>query len=506
MCKLPSYNNALHTVHIKHELNSRKEKLKQWRQEGITFPNKFRQNINFDQLHTYYDEKTNEELMTLNIEVSIAGRMTSRRIMGKASFATLQNFSGKIQIYVVCNKLLEGEYNEKFKKWDLGDIIGVYGTLFKTKKGELSVYCSKIYLISKAMRPIPSKFYGLTDQELRYRQRYLDLIVNNKTRQTFKIRFNLISEIRRFMMDHDFIEVETPMMQSIPGGATARPFITHHNALHVDMYLRISPELYLKRLMVGGFERIFEINRNFRNEGLSSYHNPEFTMLELYMAYADYIDLMVLVENLMRKLTQQVLGTNIVQYGDQTFDFSKSFITMTMTEAIYHHHPHIKSETLNDITAATAIAKSLGVLVDSRWGLGRVLTEIFEETTESHLIQPTFITHYPVEVSPLARRNDTDPLYTDRFELFIGGREIGNGFSELNDPEDQASRFIQQAQNKNVAKHETMFYDEDYVTALENGMPPTAGLGIGIDRLVMLLTNNKTIRDVILFPMLRPHK
>ncbi|CAK8736972.1 Lysine--tRNA ligase [Sodalis praecaptivus] len=356
------------------------------------------------------------------------------------------------------------------------------------------------------MRPLPDKFHGLADQETRYRQRYLDLIANDESRQTFKVRSRIMAEIRRFMMDHDFMEVETPMMQTIPGGAAARPFITHHNALDIDMYLRIAPELYLKRLVVGGFERVFEINRNFRNEGLSPRHNPEFTMMELYMAYADYRDLIVLVEDLFRTLTQRGLGSSVVQYGDQTFDFGKPFTQMTMKEAICHYRPETRPEALDDMASATAIAESLGIKVDKGWGLGRVQAEIFEETAESHLIQPTFITAYPAEVSPLARRNDENPFFTDRFEFFIGGREIGNGFSELNDAEDQAARFAEQVQAKDAGDDEAMFYDEDYVTALEHGLPPTAGLGIGIDRLMMLLTNSHTIRDVILFPALRPQK
>ncbi|AHF74997.1 Lysyl-tRNA synthetase (class II) [Candidatus Sodalis pierantonius str. SOPE] len=506
MSESHSQDGAPQALDLNNELRLRREKLTQLRQQGIAFPNDFRRDAVSDQLHARYGEKSNEELEALNIEVSIAGRMMTRRIMGKASFATLQDVGGKLQLYVARDDLPEGQYNEQFKKWDLGDILGARGKLFKTRTGELSIHCSEIRLLTKAMRPLPDKFHGLADQETRYRQRYLDLIANDESRQTFKVRSRIMAEIRRFMMDHDFMEVETPMMQTIPGGAAARPFITHHNALDIDMYLRIAPELYLKRLVVGGFERVFEINRNFRNEGLSPRHNPEFTMMELYMAYADYRDLIVLVEDLFRTLTQRVLGSSVVHYGDQTFDFGKPFTQMTMKEAICHYRPETQPEALDDMASAIAIAESLGIKVDKGWGLGRVQTEIFEETAESHLIQPTFITAYPAEVSSLARSNDENPFFTDRFEFFIGGREIGNGFSELNDAEDQAARFAEQVQAKDTGDDEAMFYDEDYVTALEHGLPPTAGLGIGIDRLMMLLTNSHTIRDVILFPALRPQK
>ncbi|MCR3756137.1 MAG: lysine--tRNA ligase, constitutive [Sodalis sp. Psp] len=483
------------------ELCSRREKLAQLRQQGMAFPNNFRRNAVSDQLHTRYGEKSNKDLEVLNIEVSIAGRMMTCRILGQASFVTLQDIGGKIQIYIARDNLPEGVYNEQFKKWDLGDILGVRGKLFKTRTGELSLCCREIILLTKAMRPLPDKFHGLADQETRYRQRYLDLIANDKSRQTFKIRSRVMEEIRRFMVYHGFMEVETPMMQTIPSGGVASPFTTHHNALNIDMYLRISPELYLKRLVVGGFERVFEINRNFRNEGLSPRHNTEFTMMELYMAYADYRDLMFLIEDLFYTLTQRVLGSSIVHYGDQTFDFSKPFTKMTMKEAICNFLPKTRVEALDDIASVIAIAQSLGIKVDENWGLGRLQTEVFEETAECHLIQPTFITSYPTEVSPLARRNDEDPFFTERFEFFIGGCEIGNGFSELNDAEDQAVRFAEQK-----AKNEAMFYDEDYIIALEHGLPPTAGLGVGVDRLIMLLTNSSSIRDVILFPALRPQK
>ncbi|HEN3461565.1 TPA: lysine--tRNA ligase [Yersinia enterocolitica] len=488
------------------ELQARREKLAALREKGIAFPNDFRREHLSDQLHAEYGEKTNEELEALDIEVTVAGRMMTRRIMGKASFVTLQDVGGRIQLYVSRDDLPEGVYNEEFKKWDLGDILGARGKLFKTKTGELSIYCSELRLLTKALRPLPDKFHGLADQETRYRQRYLDLIANDESRNTFKVRSQVMSGIRRFMVEKGFMEVETPMMQVIPGGASARPFVTHHNALDIDMYLRIAPELYLKRLVVGGFERVFEINRNFRNEGVSPRHNPEFTMMELYMAYADYKDLIVLTEELFRTLTETVLGSSVVQYGDQTFDFGKPFAKLTMKEAICKYRPETNVADLDDMDKAVAIAESLGIKVEKSWGLGRVQCEIFEETAESHLIQPTFITEYPAEVSPLARRNDDNPFITDRFEFFIGGREIGNGFSELNDAEDQAQRFADQVSAKEAGDDEAMFYDEDYVTALEHGLPPTAGLGIGIDRMVMLFTNSHTIRDVILFPAMRPVK
>ncbi|RYC47213.1 lysine--tRNA ligase [Pectobacterium zantedeschiae] len=491
---------------LNNELKTRREKLVTLRENGIAFPNDFRRDSTSDRLHAEFDAKENEELEELGIEVTVAGRMMTRRIMGKASFVTLQDVGGRIQLYVARDDLAEGIYNEQFKKWDLGDILGARGKLFKTKTGELSIHCTELRLLTKALRPLPDKFHGLADQETRYRQRYLDLIANDESRNTFRIRSNVMAAIRRFMVDNGFMEVETPMMQVIPGGASARPFITHHNALDIDMYLRIAPELYLKRLVVGGFERVFEINRNFRNEGVSPRHNPEFTMMELYMAYADYKDLIVLTENLFRTLTQDVLGSTTVVYGDQTFDFGKPFEKLTMREAICKYRPETNVADLDDLEKATAIAQSLGIKIEKSWGLGRIVTEIFEETAESSLIQPTFITEYPAEVSPLARRNDQNPEITDRFEFFIGGREIGNGFSELNDAEDQAERFAQQVNAKDAGDDEAMFYDEDYVTALEHGLPPTAGLGIGIDRMVMLFTNSHTIRDVILFPAMRPQK
>ena len=499
-------HNVDASVELNNELKTRREKLVALREHGIAFPNDFRRSHTSDQLHADFDAKENEELEDLNIEIAVAGRMMTRRIMGKASFVTLQDVGGRIQLYVARDDLPEGVYNEQFKKWDLGDILGARGKLFKTKTGELSIHCSELRLLTKALRPLPDKFHGLADQETRYRQRYLDLISNDDSRKTFKVRSQILASIRSFMNGREFMEVETPMMQAIPGGAAARPFITHHNALDLDMYLRIAPELYLKRLVVGGFDRVFEINRNFRNEGISPRHNPEFTMIELYMAYADYRDLIELTESLFRTVAEEVLGTTEVKYGEETFDFGKPFEKLTMREAIKKHRPETDLTSLDDMDKAVAIAESIGIKIEKSWGLGRVVTEIFEEVAESKLIQPTFITEYPAEVSPLARRNDVNPEITDRFEFFIGGREIGNGFSELNDAEDQAQRFADQVNAKDAGDDEAMFFDEDYVTALEHGLPPTAGLGIGIDRMVMLFTNSHTIRDVILFPALRPAK
>ncbi|WOO48827.1 lysine--tRNA ligase [Hafnia alvei] len=491
---------------LNNELQTRREKLSALRDNGNAFPNDFRRDSLSDELHQKYDAMSAEELEAANVEVSIAGRMMTRRIMGKASFATLQDMGGRIQLYVSRDDLPEGIYNEQFKKWDLGDILGARGRVFKTKTGELSVHCTEVRLLTKALRPLPDKFHGLADQETRYRQRYLDLISNEESRKTFKIRSQVMAGIRQFMVNKGFMEVETPMMQTIPGGASARPFITHHNALDIDMYLRIAPELYLKRLVVGGFERVFEINRNFRNEGVSPRHNPEFTMMELYMAYADYRDLIELTEELFRTLTENVLGSSLVKYGDQEFDFGKPFAKLTMKEAICKYRPETVMADLDDMDKAVAIAQSIGIKIENSWGLGRVQCEIFEEVAESHLIQPTFITEYPAEVSPLARRNDDNPFITDRFEFFIGGREIGNGFSELNDAQDQAERFEDQVRQKEAGDAEAMFFDHDYITALEHGLPPTAGLGIGIDRMVMLFTDSHTIRDVILFPAMRPNK
>ncbi|MCP4995316.1 MAG: lysine--tRNA ligase [Gammaproteobacteria bacterium] len=483
----------------------RREKLIQIRDRGVAFPNDFRRNVVAGELHAEYGEKSGETLEGLAVRVRVAGRMMSRRIMGKASFAHLQDMSGKIQLFVQRDTLPEGFYNQQFKKeWDVGDIIGAEGVLFKTKTGELSVRVDEIQLLTKSLRPLPEKFHGLTNQEQRYRQRYLDLIMNEASRETFAVRTRSIQFIRSFLNGKAFMEVETPMMQAIPGGATARPFATHHNALDMQLFLRIAPELYLKRLVVGGFERVYEINRNFRNEGLSTRHNPEFTMVEFYQAYADFNDLMDLTEEMLRGLAQEVLGSTEVPYQGETYDFGKSFARMTVKESILHFSDQITEAQLDDLEQAKAVAEGLGIPLKSTYGLGKVQIEIFEKLVEHRLMDPTFITAYPTEVSPLARRNDDDPFVTDRFELFVGGREIANGFSELNDAEDQAERFRQQVVEKEAGDDEAMHFDEDYVRALEHGMPPTAGEGIGIDRLVMLLTDSPTIRDVLLFPHMRP--
>jgi len=482
----------------------RRKKLSAIREQGIAFPNDFRRNVMAGELHAEYGEKTKEDLESLGVRVRVAGRIMLKRDSGKMTFATIQDMSGRIQFMIKTDMLPDGYYVEHVKKWDLGDIIGGEGVLMKTNKGELSVKVDSIRLLTKALRPLPEKFKGLTDQESRYRQRYLDLIMNDESRKTFQIRSRIISHIRDFLTQRDFLEVETPMMQVIPGGATARPFTTYHNALDMDLYLRIAPELYLKRLVVGGFERVFEINRNFRNEGLSTRHNPEFTMIEFYEAYATYHDLMDITEEMLRSIAENVIGKNRISYQGDEYDFGKPFVRMTVKQSILHFNPEIKSEDLDDIEKARAVARRLEIPLKDSYGLGKIQIEIFEKTVEHRLMDPTFITAYPTEVSPLARRNDTDPSVTDRFEFFVGGREIANGFSELNDAEDQAERFRAQVEEKEAGDDEAMFFDEDYVTALEHGMPPTAGEGIGIDRLVMLFTDSPSIRDVLLFPHMRP--
>ncbi|MCC4264037.1 lysine--tRNA ligase [Oceanimonas baumannii] len=480
----------------------RRAKLEQIRKDcpANGHPNDFRREHLAADLQAEFGEQDKETLESLGKVASVAGRIMAKR----GPFLALQDMSGRIQAYAT--KDAQKQIKDQYNGLDIGDIIGVTGTLHKSGKGDLYVNMDSFQLLTKALRPLPEKFHGLSDQETRYRQRYLDLITNEDSRQTFVVRSKVMAAIRSFMNNHGFMEVETPMMQVIPGGASARPFITHHNALDLDMYLRIAPELYLKRLVVGGFEKVFEINRNFRNEGLSPRHNPEFTMMEFYWAYADYRDLMDFTENMLRTVTTEVLGSAEVQYGEETFDFGKPFARLSMKDAILKYNPEVTLEQLATFESACEVAKDLKIKVEKTWGLGRVITEIFEETAEHRLIQPTFITEYPAEVSPLARRNDEDPSITDRFEFFIGGREIANGFSELNDAEDQAQRFRDQVEQKDAGDDEAMFYDEDYVTSLEHGLPPTAGQGIGIDRLVMLLTDSHTIRDVILFPTLRPQR
>jgi lysyl-tRNA synthetase class 2 len=428
--------------------------------------------------------------------------MMAKRIMGKASFAKLQDRSGQIQVYLQRDQLPAEAY-DAFRGYDVGDVLGVRGSLFRTRTGELTVKASEIHVLSKSLRPLPEKFHGLTDQEQRYRHRYVDLIVNEGTRQVFKERTRIVQFLRSYLDSLDFLEVETPMMQAIPGGALARPFQTYHNALDRHLYLRVAPELYLKRLVVGGFERVYEINRSFRNEGVSTQHNPEFTMLELYMAFADCDMLLTLVENLLRSLAGHVLGSTRVSYQGRDYDLGAAFRRVSIEEAVAQHNPEIGRADLRERSALCALCEKLKIPVKPEFGAGKLLIEIFEKTAEHQLIDPTFVTGFPAEVSPLARRNDADPFLTDRFELFIGGREIANGFSELNDPEDQAERFRAQAQQKAGGDVEAMFFDADYITALEYGLPPTAGLGIGVDRLVMFMTDQASIRDVLLFPHLR---
>jgi len=481
----------------------RKAKLALLRKTGNPFVNDFRPTHLAKSIISEYGELSKQELEEEEVSVAVAGRMMLKRVMGKASFVHIQDTSAQIQLFVTRDGLSENFYNEQFKKWDIGDIVGAKGTLFKTNTGELSLRINEIQLLTKSLRPLPEKFHGLSDQEIRYRQRYVDLIINEESRNTFKRRSQIVAYIRSFFISNDFIEVETPMLQSIPGGATAKPFVTHHNALDMGMYMRIAPELYLKRLVVGGMDRVFEINRNFRNEGLSTRHNPEFTMIEFYQAYATYHDFMDLTEELLRGIALDICGGAVVHYQGDDFDFSKVFDRVSVFDSILKFNPDLSANDLNKDNAKTT-AQRLGIHVKDSWGLGKIQIEIFEATVEEKLIQPTFITEYPTEVSPLARLNDDNPFITDRFELFIGGREIANGFSELNDAEDQASRFKAQVAEKDAGDDEAMHYDADYIRALEYGMPPAAGEGIGIDRLVMLFTNSASIRDVLLFPHMRP--
>ena len=480
----------------------RREKLAAIREKGVAFPNDFRRDALAEELHSQFGEESAENLEARTLPAKLAGRLMAKRIMGKASFAHIQDMSGRIQIFLQRDGLPEGAY-EEFKGWDLGDTVGIEGHLFKTKTGELSVKAHSIRLLAKSLRPLPEKFHGLTDAETCYRQRYVDLIMNEDSRRVFQLRSAAVRYIREFLCERGFLEVETPMMQVIPGGARAKPFVTHHNALDMDLYLRIAPELYLKRLVVGGFEKVFELNRSFRNEGLSTKHNPEFTMIEFYQAYADYQDLMDLTEELLRTMAQSLLGTQTVGYQGETYNLAEPFRRMTVLESILHYNPDIRAEDLAERASAAGIAERLGIKVAEGDGLGKIQTEIFEKTVEDKLFEPTFITAYPAEVSPLARRNDENPFVTDRFEFFVGGRELANGFSELNDPEDQAERFRKQVENKTAGDEEAMHYDADYIRALEYGLPPTAGEGIGIDRLVMFLADSPSIRDVILFPHMR---
>ena len=477
----------------------RRLKLNELRDSGRAYVNHFRRDHYAQDLQDQFSQKTKEELIELGQFAKVAGRIMAKR----GPFLVLQDMSGRIQAYID-RKNLNKQLVEEVDTWDIGDIIGVEGVVNKSGKGDLYVKMQSTVLLTKSLRPLPEKFHGLTDQEQRYRQRYVDLIMNEDTRNVFTVRTKIIQYLRDFLAARRFVEVETPMMQVIPGGATAKPFVTHHNALDMPLYMRVAPELYLKRLVVGGIERVFEINRNFRNEGLSTRHNPEFTMLEFYQAYADYHDLMDLTEEMMRGICNEISGTTSIQYGDEVYDFSKSFARMTVKESILHFNPKLKAEDIDQLDSAKEVARGLSIPIKENFGLGKVQIEIFEKTVEENLKDPTFITAYPTEVSPLARKNDQNPFVTDRFEFFVGGREIANGFSELNDPEDQTERFKTQVAEKDAGDDEAMHYDADYIRALEYGLPPTAGEGIGIDRLVMLFTDSHTIRDVILFPHMRP--
>ena len=483
-------------------IEERRVKLRELRAHGNAFPNDFRRRHLAGDLHRDNGSSSNEELEPRKVEVTVAGRLMLKRVMGKASFATIQDMSGRIQIYVT-NDVTGEAAHAAFKHWDLGDIVGATGSLFKTKTGELTVKATGVRLLAKCLRPLPEKFHGLADQESKYRQRYLDLITNPETQRVFKTRSRMIQAMREFFVAHGYLEVETPMMQPIPGGAAARPFVTHHNALDMDLYLRVAPELYLKRLVVGGIEKVFEINRNFRNEGISTRHNPEFTMLEFYEAFQDHNYLMDLTEELFRQVAQEVLGTTTLSYQGESIELGKRFDRLTMAEAIARYNPKYPLVELGKTAYLRAALDVFKVEIFPTDGLGMLQLKLFEQTTEDKLVQPTFIVAHPTDVSPLARRNDADPSVTDRFELFITGREIANGFSELNDPEDQAERFSEQARAKEAGDEEAMYYDADYVRALEYGLPPTAGEGIGIDRLVMLFTDSPSIRDVILFPQMR---
>ena len=484
-------------------IEERRQKLAALRARGIAFPNDFRRADFAGNLCKSHGGKTKEDLEKETIPATVAGRMVLKRVMGKASFATLQDHSGRIQLYI-SDDLTGKEPHREFKHWDLGDIVGASGRLFKTRTGELTIQAASLRLLAKSLRPLPEKFHGVADQELKYRQRYVDLIVSPKAREVFETRIRIVQALRGAMSEDGYLEVETPMMQPIPGGAVARPFRTHHNALDMDLYLRIAPELYLKRLVVGGMERVFEVNRNFRNEGISTRHNPEFTMLEWYCAYEDCEYMIAHTERLVRHAAQAALGKSVFSYQERTIDAEKPFARLAMPEAIRKHgDPECRTADLRDRAFLAGKLDSLSIEYSKHQGWGALQLMLFEALAERHLIQPTFVTEFPAEVSPLARRNDKDAGIVDRFELFIDTKEIANGFSELNDPEDQAERFREQARLKDSGDAEAMNYDADYIRALEYGLPPTAGGGLGIDRLVMLLTDSPSIRDVILFPHMR---
>ncbi|MCB5194964.1 lysine--tRNA ligase [Deefgea salmonis] len=480
----------------------RRAKLAAIRAKGIAFPNDFKREHLSGPLHDQYNALEKADLESQAVMVAVAGRMMLKRVMGKASFATIQDSTGRIQFYISKESVGEAVYDD-FKTWDLGDIVAARGTLMKTKTGELSVHVTELRLLTKSLRPLPDKHHGMADQEQIYRQRHLDLITNDHSRSTFIKRSKIIQRLREFMVHEDYLEVETPMMHSIPGGATAKPFVTHHNALDMPLYLRIAPELYLKRLVVGGLDRVFEINRSFRNEGMSTRHNPEFTMIEFYEAYADYQRMMEMAEGIIRACAKEVCGGTMIEYQGKPVDLSKPFTRFTIAQAIQHYNPEYTDAQLNDADFLKTEIARLGGKPVLTAGIGGLQLSLFEENTESKLWEPTFIVDYPAEVSPLARASDTQAGLTERFELFIVGREHANGYSELNDPEDQAARFQAQVDLKDKGDDEAMHYDADYVRALEHGLAPTGGCGIGIDRLVMLLTNAPSIRDVILFPQMR---
>jgi lysyl-tRNA synthetase class 2 len=484
-----------------HLITERRAKLAKLRERGIAFPNDFRRDALAGDILTAYGEKSGDALDAAAIRVRVAGRMRTKHVMKKSSFAKIEDSSGLIQLFL---QPALGEVYDEFKTWDVGDVVGAEGTLFRTKTGEMSVRAERLVLLTKSLQPLPDKWHGIADTELRYRRRYVDLIMNEDSRRVFEARSRIVRYLRAFLDARGFLEVETPMLHPIPGGAAARPFKTHHNALDADMYLRIAPELYLKRLTVGGFERVYEINRNFRNEGVSTQHNPEFTMLELYQAYADYSDLMEMMETLFQGLADALLGTRKLVYQGAEIDLSQSFARRSIEEIILANNPDIDPMSLRDASYLRRVCDQMKIAHKAGDGAGKLQIEIFEKTGEHTLVQPTFAYAYPAEVSPLSRRNDADPFITDRWELFVGGRELANGFSELNDAEDQAQRFKDQVERKDAGDEEAMYYDADYVRALEYGMPPTAGLGLGVDRLVMLYTNSPSIRDVLLFPHMRP--
>ena len=485
-----------------HLIAERRAKLAKLRERGNAYPNDFRRDALAADILTAYGGRSAEALDAAAIRVRVAGRLRAKRVLGKASFAKLEDSSGAIQVFLQQQAL--GEVYEEFKGWDVGDVIGAEGTLFRTKTGELSVRAARLALITKSLRPLPDKWHGIADTELRYRRRYVDLIVNEESRRVFETRSRIVRYLRAFLDARGFLEVETPMLHLIPGGAAARPFKTHHNALDADMYLRIAPELYLKRLTVGGFERVYEINRNFRNEGVSTQHNPEFTMLELYQAYADYADLMQMIETLFQGLADTLIGSRKLTYQGIEIDLSQAFARRSIEDIVLANNPDLDPMSLRDAAYLRRVCDHMKIPYKAADGPGKLQIEIFERTGEHTLVQPTFAYAYPAEVSPLSRRNDADPFITDRWEFFIGGRELANGFSELNDPEDQAQRFKDQVQRKEAGDEEAMYYDADYVRALEYGMPPAAGLGLGVDRLVMLYTDSPSIRDVLLFPHMRP--